>query len=467
MRRFVLLLASCACLVPVTLSAQATPQAKRTQTASKPATAPMTNQDVAKMVASKLSDEIVIEAIRRAKTTSFDVSPDGLVSLKNAGVSDAVLAVMLNPTGAGAEPPKNTPTPVPAVETLATKMPAAVEVALHAGTPVKVCLTKALTSETAKVGTMVNLEVAEDVLVDAKVVIKRGAEVSGKLTVATKQLMTRAGKLEVTVEAVEAVNGAKVRLTGSTSAQGGRGLVRADEATMPAETEFTATVNEDCTVALPPPPAATTTVASREPAVARTVNAETTAASSDDPAVVHDAGIYVEMGDASAHNLVPLEPTTFSQGRTGNALLSGFTYGIKKMKYVAVVRGRKGNLRIHERQPVFYFYFEKKGSGLSNTGWFAGASGPNEFILAKLTQTDKGRELIVGEFGLAGSDIGPRPEDSVDLVVERLAPGIYRVTPRTRLDLDGEYCLFYSGAASMMAPAGAGGKLFDFGIDRK
>ncbi len=73
--------------------------------APKPAAAAMTDRDVIRLAKAKISDGVIIAKIRRSKTR-FDVSTDGLVALKQAGVSDAVIAVMLNPsvtaTGAAA-----------------------------------------------------------------------------------------------------------------------------------------------------------------------------------------------------------------------------------------------------------------------------------------------------------------------------------------------------------------------------
>jgi len=56
--------------------------------------APMTNDDVIKMVKGGLSEATVIQAIEGAEP-GFDTSPDGLVKLKQGGVSDAVIQRIL------------------------------------------------------------------------------------------------------------------------------------------------------------------------------------------------------------------------------------------------------------------------------------------------------------------------------------------------------------------------------------
>jgi hypothetical protein len=60
---------------------------------------PLSNDDVIKMVSLGLSDEVIIERIRVATTTTFDISIEGLKTLKAAKVSDAVLKAVINPHG--------------------------------------------------------------------------------------------------------------------------------------------------------------------------------------------------------------------------------------------------------------------------------------------------------------------------------------------------------------------------------
>ena len=54
------------------------------------AAAPMTNDDVIKMVKGGLGEATVLQAIDAAEP-AFDTSPDGLVKLKQSGASDAVI----------------------------------------------------------------------------------------------------------------------------------------------------------------------------------------------------------------------------------------------------------------------------------------------------------------------------------------------------------------------------------------
>jgi hypothetical protein len=81
---------------------------KKSAPAKPPAPAPMTNQDVIKLVKAKISEDLIIAKIKQSKTR-FDVSVDGLVALKEAGVSDNVIAVMMDPTAPAAPPPAAPP----------------------------------------------------------------------------------------------------------------------------------------------------------------------------------------------------------------------------------------------------------------------------------------------------------------------------------------------------------------------
>lgn len=190
--------------------------------------------------------------------------------------------------------------------------------------------------------------------------------------------------------------------------------------------------------------------------------------SSASPEIPREPGIYWDKGHDGAHNLIALEPTVFSQAKSGGFLTSALTYGIKKINWKAVSRGSAAGMKVTETSPTFYFYFESKG-GLSAggfAGWLAGATSPNEFVLARMTSKARERELIVAEFGALGGNSGARSKDTIDIEIERLSAGVYRVKPSRPLE-PGEYCFFYAGGIGTLGMPGGGpggGKLFDFGI---
>ena len=64
-----------------------------------------TNKDVIKLVKLDLGDDVVIGKIKQAADAAFDVTTDGLVQLKQAGVSSRVISAMLEKTTPPAAPP--------------------------------------------------------------------------------------------------------------------------------------------------------------------------------------------------------------------------------------------------------------------------------------------------------------------------------------------------------------------------
>lgn len=74
--------------------------------------APMTNDDVIKLVKAGLGEATVLQAIDAAEP-AFDTSPDGLVKLKGAGVSDGVIQRLLTRRTAAPAPAAGTPPACP------------------------------------------------------------------------------------------------------------------------------------------------------------------------------------------------------------------------------------------------------------------------------------------------------------------------------------------------------------------
>jgi hypothetical protein len=55
----------------------------------------MNNSDIVKMVGAKLDESTIIAAVKTAEPDEFDVSADGLIALKQSGVSDAIIQAIL------------------------------------------------------------------------------------------------------------------------------------------------------------------------------------------------------------------------------------------------------------------------------------------------------------------------------------------------------------------------------------
>lgn len=187
----------------------------------------------------------------------------------------------------------------------------------------------------------------------------------------------------------------------------------------------------------------------------------------NDPLTSRAAGIYLLQDASDETSLVKLEPSVYTQARSGGMIKHIFTYGVSKIKSKAVLPGTSARLQIADRRPTFYFYFEETETGLSYQS--QATTSPAEFILAEFDVQDKKghRELVVGQMNAFGAQSGAMDKTVRQLDYDEVSPGIFRVTPRSSLS-PGEYGFYYAGAASLptygMVGAAGGSKVFDFGI---
>lgn len=184
------------------------------------------------------------------------------------------------------------------------------------------------------------------------------------------------------------------------------------------------------------------------------------------PPTPSESGIYFLKELGAEGQLVLVEPSIYTQSKSTGAWKQALTYGIAKVRYKTVLSGAHARLQITDRRPTFYFYFDVPNAGLSsaNSAW-GPATSANEFILARLDVKKSSRELEVGESGqYTGQKYGVATKASRDFDYERLEPGVYKVTPKADLE-DGEYCFLYAGGVATSG-AGAGPKLFDFGVKK-
>jgi len=189
----------------------------------------------------------------------------------------------------------------------------------------------------------------------------------------------------------------------------------------------------------------------------------------NDPASAHEAGIYWLEEREGKKTMTQLEPSLSTQSKSGGFLKSAMTYGIAKIKSKAVLSNPNARLQVYDPRPVFYFYFEVKNAGLSNSGnvYASSSSSPNEFVLVKMEEKKNGRELIVGQANVFGAQSGTLDKYSRAFDYDKIAPGVYKVTPRADLD-QGEYGFFYGGSTPIAGygyfGAGMSPKIFDFGV---
>jgi hypothetical protein len=174
----------------------------------------------------------------------------------------------------------------------------------------------------------------------------------------------------------------------------------------------------------------------------------------DDPRSPHESGIYWLAKQGATKRLVRLDPSS----HPGQKTRPGF--GTANMK--AMLSGQHAALRINEQSPEFWFYIDEKSAGL---GQSSAAAKPEDFTLARMSASSKERQLIVGHASaFGGITNGVRPEDSLQVDIQKISPGVYKVSPLKPM-VAGEYCFVPSGAAG--AFVSYGGRLFDFGIDNQ
>lgn len=183
----------------------------------------------------------------------------------------------------------------------------------------------------------------------------------------------------------------------------------------------------------------------------------------DDPASPHDPNIYMFAETKNGVHMVILEPTVYSQGKSGGMFKSAMTYGIAKIKWKAVVRGAHANVRSGDNKMVFYFYFEESNAGLSHAS-FGGTTTPNEFTLLKFDEKKDSRETVVMQGNAFGASSGTDEKANTGFALTKLRPGVYKVVPSTPLK-PGEYCfLSSSGVGAYGAGSAGASRLFDFAV---
>jgi hypothetical protein len=183
----------------------------------------------------------------------------------------------------------------------------------------------------------------------------------------------------------------------------------------------------------------------------------------NDPNTPHDPGIYIYAKTKDGPKMLPLEPTVYSEGKTSGVAESAFTFGIAKVKFLAVVQGPNAGVKTADSNMVFYFYFEEPGTGLTYAS-YDGPTSPNEFALVKFVGKKDSRETVVMTANMFGTSSGTDQKSSVHFSFTKLRPGVYKVTPNAPL-LPGEYCFLSSAGLDRHGPGSAGAnRLFDFAV---
>ncbi|MDQ3323331.1 MAG: hypothetical protein M3525_13010 [Acidobacteriota bacterium] len=176
----------------------------------------LTNQSVVDMVKSGFSEEIIIAKIKSSRN-SFDTSASALQTLKKSGASNGVMMAMMqgsSNTGGQANSGSTSGNSNLSGSPMAF--------ALEDQTPIKLRLSRNMSSADAKTGETVDFEVIEDVKVGDIVVVQRGAVALATVTNAKpKGRMGKGGKLDIVLDSVRLVSGEKVALRASKETKGG------------------------------------------------------------------------------------------------------------------------------------------------------------------------------------------------------------------------------------------------------
>lgn len=95
------------------------------------------------------------------------------------------------------------------------------EIVLAEGTPINVTTTREITSKEAKLNDPVGFSVAEDVVVNGQVLVRKGTEAAGSVVNAEKGgYMGKSGKLAVQVESTQTVDGQPLKLRAAKGKEG-------------------------------------------------------------------------------------------------------------------------------------------------------------------------------------------------------------------------------------------------------
>lgn len=176
---------------------------------AKPAPEVLTNASVIEMVDAGLSNDVIVEHVKRTKSR-FDLSTAEVIRLSKAGVPDIVITAMRGRTRAVASDP------APSNQAALSPAPGAT---IAEGTALLLTLEQEVSTATAKEGQRVSLSIAKNVLAGSVVVIPAGTKATATISSAGKKTMfRRAPKLRLTLNSLQLPDGQPVRLRSSRTA---------------------------------------------------------------------------------------------------------------------------------------------------------------------------------------------------------------------------------------------------------
>jgi len=186
------------------------------QVAPQPAQQVLNNDAIIKLVKAGLSDDLIVNTIGTSPG-AYDVSPDGMIALKSAGISDRVVAAMEAKASAAAP---TAPPAVAAAPPMPVPAPAPATYLLTEGSDVYLAFDQDLSSKTSAAGDPVALVLTEDIKVGNVVVARAGAKALGEITNAEKsEMLGKGGELNMRLDYLK-VGTLRVHLRGTQGAGG-------------------------------------------------------------------------------------------------------------------------------------------------------------------------------------------------------------------------------------------------------
>jgi len=157
---------------------------------------------ISKLVQAGVGEQTIVAMIGQ-QPGKYALSSADLLALKKAGVSDKILAAMIARNGADLSAPS----------AAANQSTAPVALTLHDATPIRLRLTRDLSSTNGRPGELVDFEILDDLRIDGVLVIGHGPRVTAIITVVEpKTRLGRGGKLGVILDRIPLLNGDKVAI---------------------------------------------------------------------------------------------------------------------------------------------------------------------------------------------------------------------------------------------------------------
>jgi hypothetical protein len=184
--------------------------------------AALDNATILKLVKAGIGEDTIVGMVNQ-QPGKYALAADDIIALKTGGASDKTIAAMIVRNGvsslaAAPNATTNTTSPQPVAVAPISQGP----LILHDATPIRLRLSRNLSSADTKLGDTVDFEVLDDLKVDDVMLVPRGGTAIATVTQAEhKKRMARGGKLDINIDYVRLIDGEKVALRAVKELKGG------------------------------------------------------------------------------------------------------------------------------------------------------------------------------------------------------------------------------------------------------